>query len=376
MKNIKHSSNHLVISVNESTTTDNKQAKSIDKKIKKIEQLNKQIKKITDNINVARKLYNEHCKKEEEKLLRSKEQLIIKLYQRYQQKGFAIWQKELIETKLINEIDSLLSSGYESETVVNIQSEISKFKIENMGDNEKEMMNDLTKEFLKDMGVDIDVEDFSFEDLNDPDFIKQFQEKQSEEYRKEYQEFHQTDTEEKHKAQHEKVKTTNNDFHKLYRDLVKKAHPDLVIDPLEKEAREEWMKKLSKAWEERNYYELLLLQKEINRDDSIDIILNSLQIASLVKELNKTINKLEADKYKLKHYDPETSFYYENFNAKSEKGVLKKIVEHKDYVQFQIEEIEDEKSSLKTQKSTKELLVEIRESQGGYYDDSFEYFDV
>jgi hypothetical protein len=376
LKNIEHPSNQLIISVDNSSKTKSQQAKNIDTKIKKIEQLKKQLKKIADSINVAKKLFNEHCKNKEKKLLQSKEQLVLKLYQRYQQKGFTVWQKELIETKLINEIDSLFSLGYQSETVINIQEEINNSRIENMGDDEKEMMNDLTKEFFKDMGVNIDKEDFNFEDLNNPDFRKQFEEKHSEQYEKEYQEFHKKNNEEKDQARHKKVKTTNNDFRKLYKTLVKKAHPDLVSNPLEKEIREEWMKKLSLAWQERNYYELLLLQKEINSGDSIDITISESQTQPLIKELNKVIHKLEADKYTLKHHNPDTSFYYENFHARSEKGILKKIVEHKDHVQFQIEEIEDEKISLKTQKTTKELLIEIRNSQGDYYDSPFDIFAV
>ena len=374
LEKIKSSSqNYLAISVKDSSLNKNDQkAKNIHKKIKKIELLNKQIKKINDTISVAKKLYRKHCEKIENQLLKSKEELIIKLYQRYQQKGFAIWQKEMVETKLINEIDSLISLGHTSEKISKIQEEISQSKIDNMSNYEKEMMNDLTKGFFENMGVDM--EGFDFSDINSSDFRKQFEEKQSENYKKEHHDFYQKDKEEKQKLQHNKVKTTNNDFQKLYRNLVKKAHPDLVVDPIEKQIREEWMKELSEVWEERNYYKLLLLQKKILKDDSIDIALSELQIESLGKELNKTINQLEQDKYQLKHFNKDTSFYYENFNAKTEKGVLKKIIAHKNYVEYEVEEIQVQKIHLKTQKSTKELLKEIRESQVGYYPNRFDEF--
>lgn len=373
MKKQSKANNHLTISINNSSKSS--EVNTVDKKIKKIEQLKAQIQKITNYTEIAKKLYKENCKQKEEELSKLKEELVIQLYKRYQQKGFTVWQKELLESKITNEIDSLLSSGYESKIIEDIQEDISNAHMENMSMEEKDIMNDFAKEFFKSMGVDMDEEDFDIEDLKNAEFREQFKKQHSEKYEKEYHDFHKKNNEEKRNQQKVKAKATNNDFRKLYKNLVKKAHPDLVTNALEKEIREEWMKRLSLAWKERSYYELLLLEKEINKGDETNININESQAAPLIKELNEIIRKLEEDKFVLKHHDPNTSFYYENFSARTEKGILKKILEHKDLINYQIEELEDEKEHLKTQKSTKELLIEIRDSQAGFFDFSDDFFE-
>lgn len=374
MKVNTQSSNHLVISLDNASKKNNEQEKIIDKKIKKIEQLKGQIKKINYHINVAKKLYEEHCKDEKVKLSKLREHLITKLYERFKQKSFLAWQKEMLEAKIMNEANELVSAGYQSEIALNIQEEISNFKMDNMGDDEKDMMNEIAKEFFKNMGINMDEHDFDFDDLKNPEFREQFDKEYAEKNEKEYHEYHRKNNEQLQKKQKGKVKATDKDFRKLYKNLVKKAHPDLVTNALEKEIREEWMKKLSFAWKERSYYKLLLLDKQINKDSSMNITINESQTKPLINELNEMIRELEVDKYKLKHNNPDTSFYYENFNARSEKGVLKKVLDYKDLIEYQIEEIEDETIGLKTQKSTKELLTEIRDNHIGYYDFSDDFF--
>ena len=216
MKSSENSPNHFVVSI-QNSSKDNKHSQSIDKKFKKIEQLKKQIQKIENTIHIAKRLYNEHCKEEKEKLFKVREQFFIKLYKRYQQKGFTLWQKEMISSKLMNGIDELISSGYQSEVLVSIYEEVSAFELEKMDDSEKEFMNDVAKEFFRDIGIDVDEEDFDFED-----FSEQFQEK----YSKEHQRFFEENEAKRHDAKEEKVKKTNTDFQKLYKSLVKKAHPD------------------------------------------------------------------------------------------------------------------------------------------------------
>ncbi len=377
MNKKKHTSNTLTISVDHSSSTESKKrTNSITKKIEKIEQLKKQLQKMNDTVAIAKKLFDEHCGTKEKELLERRESFLIKLYERFQQKGFALWQKELMEGRLLNDIEELMYSGYESEALLAIRDQINEAQIQNMDGFEKEMMNDMAKDFLKNMGVHVDEEDFNFEDFANPDFRDQFNKKHFEREQQQHQEFHEEFNNEKHRVQKEKVKGTNTDFQKLYKSLVKKAHPDLVLDPAEKEVREEWMKRLSQAWEERNYYQLLVLQKEIGADhDSEDIALSESQVQPLILELNKEIQKLEHNKYLLKYQNPDTAFYFEKFNARSEKGVLKKIIAYKDLVELKIDGVEEERRSLKTQKSTKELLKEIRDMQSGMFDDPFGMFD-
>ena len=374
MKNDLYTTNNVTIAIHGSSSkNDNKQKINIDNKLKKIEKLKKQLKKINTTIAIAQKLYVEYIKKEEDQLLETTKKLIFKLHERFTQKGFTVWQQELLKNKLLNEINFLVSKGSNSQEISKIQEEIISMEKEMMSDFEKEMMNEMAKEYLRDRGIKIDEDNFNFEDFTNPEFIEQFEKNQYEHYKQEYSNNYQNQEERKHIDQHQKVKNTDKDFQKLYKSLVKKAHPDLVIDPTQKEQREEWMKKLSSAWDQRNYYELLLLQKEIDTDSTTEISLNLSQLKPLIKQLNEEISKLEDEKYQLKHFNEDTAYYYETFNARSEKGILKKILAHKDSITHQINDIEKQYSGLKTKKSTKELLKEIREYTNSFSDNIFDF---
>ncbi len=363
MKNTNDTQNKISIVINDSDSKKNHKNKDeIGQKIQKIELLKKQLENLTNEINTVKSLYSKHVNKEENNLFITKEKLILKLYERYQQKSFTVWQKELLEEKIINEINFLHEESYQSQKLAEIYEEITRLRSENLGDFEKNIINEMAKDHFKNMGVDIDLEDFDF---TSSDFRENFEQKFADQYSKQQEQ-------QKHEKQEEKIKTTDKDFQKLYRSLVKKAHPDLVIDSKDKEQREEWMKKLSLAWEGRNYYQLLLLQKEIDSDASFEVSLDKNQLKSLINQLNKEIRNLETDKYILKNQNPDTSFYYQNFYARSTKGILKKINTFNELIKTQCQDTNDEYNLLKTQKSTKDFLSDLRGSINTY-DDLFNY---
>lgn len=363
MNNANETQNNISIVINDSASKkDHKNKDAIGLKIQKIETLKKQLENLTNQINKVKSLYSEHVDKEENNLFITKEKLILKLYDRYQQKSFTVWEKELLEEKIINEINFLLERSYQSQKLIKIYEEITSLHSENLGDFEKNIINEMAKDHFKNMGVDFDLEDFDF---TSSDFKENFQQKFADNYSKHQEQ-------QKHEKQEEKIKTTDKDFQKLYRNLVKKAHPDLVIDNKDKEQREEWMKKLSLAWEERNYYQLLLLQKEIDSDTSLEVSLDKNQLKSLLNQLNKEIKSLEVDKYVLQKQNPDTSFYYQNFYARTTKGILKKIDTFNQLLKSKCQDAKDEFDLLKTQKSTKELLQYIRNTDNRF-DDFFDY---
>ena len=110
MKNDLYTTNNVTIAIHGSSSkNDNKQKINIDNKLKKIEKLKKQLKKINTTIAIAQKLYVEYIKKEEDQLLETTKKLIFKLHERFTQKGFTVWQQELLKNKLLNEINFLVS---------------------------------------------------------------------------------------------------------------------------------------------------------------------------------------------------------------------------------------------------------------------------
>lgn len=359
--------NNLEIIISDSTSEekDSKHKQTLNKKLKKIDELKKQIENITNAVDIAKKLYVEHIVEEEKNLFVAKEKLIVKLFERFQQKSFTLWQKEVIQEKLNENLRFLSSKGYLSEELSVVQEKLMKIVNDSMSDEEKEYANDLAKEFIKGMGIDIDEEDFDF---TDPNFSQKFQEDYINQHAK-------SEQQEKHAQQQNKTQNTDKEFQKLYRLLVKKVHPDLVTNKEEKEQREDLMKKLSLVWEKRDYYQLLILKKEIDKDDSIEVELDEAQVTSLVSQLETEIKGLQHQKYVMKEKDPETAFYYNVFYAKSEKGVLKKINDFKVQLGHYMEETEEEFLLLKTQKSTKSFLESIYNDREHMFSGFFNDFD-
>jgi hypothetical protein len=121
------------------------------------------------------------------------------------------------------------------------------------------------------------------------------------------------------------------------------------------------------------------LQNEIDADNSFEISLSKKQLKAMVSQLNEEINEIEATKYHLKEFDTESSFYYKTFYARSEKGILKKIEAYRKQIIVDSNETESEIKGLKSQKSTKELLNEIKSRNDLFEDsfpDDFDLFDI
>lgn len=327
---------------------------SIDKKLAKIQKIKGQLDRLREQIEMAKKLFTKHVVKDENILNKSVEKLILKLYERINQKSFSLWQLDLMESKLLNEIDFLVDRGYQSVEIERIQKELAEKHANDLDEEQEGFMNAMAKDLLKNMGVEVDDEDFDFREFTDPSF----QEKMNKEFTEQHQE-----QKKKHRDAHqeEKVRTTDKDFQKLYRTLVKRAHPDLVSDPEEKEQRETWMKQLSHAWEVRDYYTLLLLQKQIDVDSSLEIDITQNMLKPLIANLDRELSDLEVQKYILKNENPDTSFYHQNFRGASEKVILRKIREYGNEIHHHNLQVQEEYNRLKTQKSTKEMLREIEE---------------
>lgn len=350
----KATSFELAISENDSKK-DAKSKTAIEKKIKKIDTLKAEIKKIHEDVVFIKEAHKKLVSKEEIALYKLKETFAIKLYTRFNEKGFTQWQKEMMEDMVMETCNFLTSNSFVSETLQRIQKEIFESRTSDMDEMEKEMANEMFGSFFAEMGVDIDMDDFDFTKFTQEGFQEEFKTKFHEKQQEQEAEF-------MHQEKTKKTQQTDKLFQKLYKNLVKKAHPDLVIDEIEKTKREEWMKKLSEAWEHRNYYQLLILQKEIDSNADIKISLESSQLKSLSQQLDEEIRLLNVEKWHLKNDDDENGFYVTHFHARSQKGIEKKLKEYKKHIQYEKQRTETEIEKLKTKVSTKNYLKEVYES--------------
>ena len=71
------------------------------------------------------------------------------------------------------------------------------------------------------------------------------------------------------------------DIELIFKELVKRIHPDLTRDPVQKEKREKDMQRLNKARAEKNLYDMILIRSEYMDDN------NRLMDLELLKRYNK-----------------------------------------------------------------------------------------
>jgi hypothetical protein len=333
-----------------------KSQKTIQAKIDKIDKLTNQLAATEEKIKKIQLIYNVHIFKEQAALNKQKEVHIVKLYERFLQKSFSVNQKDILFHLISEHLNDLNQSGYSSEIINDIMKHVNQLALEEC--KQLEDVDELKRaaaQTMRDMGMDIN-DDFSIDDIYDEEFIKKQQQHIFEQEKRAKQE-----AEEQQKL--EKTAQTDKGFYKLYKTLVKKAHPDLVKATEEKEIREDWMKQLSQAWSDRNYLELLVLEQQITKGSTVAQLTDE-QIKPLIKSLNQSISDLEAKRFIMTSQNPNTSYYYRNFNARSDKGILKKINAHKTKLIFEISKIKQESENLNTQKQTKAYLaIKERELQ-------------
>ena len=345
---------------------DQKKKKAIDKKIQKIDALKKQIEKINKQLSDVKKLYNEKATKVEEEFYKQKEVFILKLYSRSKEKGFAVWEKELMFELIIEECSFLAENEYFSEKITKVQEEIMEIKTKELGEEEKEDLNSIYEGFFEEMDIDLG-DDFDFSKMNDPEYKERI-----------FQQFHQKNQEYKNdenvKERRSKVQKTDKEFQKLYKQLVRKVHPDLVTSDKEKAEREIVMKKLTEAWDNRNYFELLVLQKEIEGEVNTESFIGVGQLNTLTKQLNLEISKLEQEKWLLKSHMGENFFFVKNFFARTKTGIEKKINEYILHIENEKSDVKNQLLSLKSKASTKRYLTGIYDNQKMDFD-IFDVFD-
>ena len=235
-------------------------------------------------------------------------------------KSLTKWQKDIIANMINEEYEILCDFNYSSPELELAFSKYVNVQNDEMSSFEREFAKNAFADIMSDFGFDDDEDDFEFDfsKMNDPKYKQEFEEK-----------IHQKQQEEQERqkqVQKEKqVAKTDIDFQKVYKKLAKMTHPDLYKTDVEKTVKEEQMQRLTKSWEERNYYELLMIWLEVDPENTIELEITETNQKNIIKQLNEKIIKLEAEMYRVKFHYKDTSFYYQNFNAPNPKTIVKKI---------------------------------------------------
>ncbi|MGX1022935.1 hypothetical protein [Psychroflexus sp. MBR-150] len=362
--------NKLQIS-EEDTKKESKLKQLISSRLKKIEKQKSLLEEDRKLLNKIKALYHKNLPDDLNGLCKDIERFTEKLVKRYKQKSFSEHQRRLLEYLIEDNFDQLLFKKYTSETLDSLIDEYNEYKEKYYGFDEddsiyeendddefgdsfaKSIEKEMIKHMLENMGVDLEDEFFKDIDLNDPNFQDKFKARFFE-YKEKQQET------EKHEEKKQQVITTDKEFTKLYKTLVKKVHPDLTTDETERKRREELMKELSMVWKNRDLYQLLVLQSQIEPNNDTSIELNKSQLQQIADNLLEKTKELEQERFVYKKH-PENEFYYKNFFGRSERKILLHIENFKKQLKKESKEINNNISKLKTQKTTKEFLKSVDE---------------
>lgn len=354
----------LVLNQKESNEAVNKNFVAIVSKLKKIKLLEEKAITLDEKIESIKKLVGKHTNSSSKKFQTAKEQYILLLIKKYELKSLTKWQKEIIMTLINEEVDLLHDMGVLSDKMKAILQDLKKLELENMSNSEKEMASKIMKSMMNDMGFDTD-EEFSAENIFENDFFENMNQKFHEENAK-------REEENNYKNKKDINKNTDINFQKIYKSLIKLCHPDLSKTKEEKAHNEELTKKLTVAWQSRDYYELLVLWLEIDPNNSINLEINKDNQKSIIKNLNTKILQLEHIDYEKKFRNPLTAFYYK-FNSPSKKGIETNIKKYNNTLLENIKNTENYSEMFKKTTKFKEYLAEIYDSYDKGFD--FDFFD-
>jgi hypothetical protein len=358
--------NQLEIVLNQSTgEKKHKIIDDISKKITKIERLNKELENLKTKITSLKIKVDSQAEETKLSFFKAKENYILLLVKKHELKGLAVWQKGILAELINEEFEILTDMDYESELLNQTLHKFIKQQGANLSPYEKQMKEEVFAEFFKSLNIDIDPNDI--DNIDDPAFKKKMQEKIFEQQAKQQQE-------EKEFQQEKRNKNTDIDFQKVYKKLAKLAHPDLCKSADEKEIKEQQMKLLTAAWENRDYYEILMLWIAIDPENTIGLEINEKNQKNIIAQLNTKISELEHKDYILKRKDPETAFYYQNFNAPSEKATQTKINKYIQSLEITASETNEIATLFQKTANLKSHIKEIYERQMEEEYDDFESF--
>lgn len=115
--------------------------------------------------------------------------------------------------------------------------------------------------------------------------------------------------EDRRRLAREKEEAKLRDFKSLFKNLAKSMHPDLVTDPEAKAHREQWMKRLTSAYETRDLHSLLTIEMEWLGSESKDLEAASDQKLAVYTELlREQALEAEDELRRLEFDDPARGF--------------------------------------------------------------------
>ncbi|MCC9167169.1 J domain-containing protein [Pontibacter harenae] len=211
---------------------------------------------------------------------------------------------------LIEDLSYTLIEAYGVEELIELHDKYADVSYEDAARQAEEESREITEDMLRNVfGLDIELdENSSFDDLQSQ-MEQQFDEREKEQEKKQSarkKTATQLAKEEKMKAEMENISKASR---RVYTELAKMLHPDREKDEAARVWKEEAMKKVTQAYKQDDFFELLRLQMEYmeNQDQNLDQ-LSEQQLKYYLKILNEQAKDLEDEDYEF-NFSPDADFY-------------------------------------------------------------------
>lgn len=347
----------------------NKKYSKINAKIRKLQVEKEKLEVLKARILDVNKEYAERITPLKDELHKLDEET-LSLFEKFRnKKTVGKKYKELALREMSKIISRLSEGGYMSPYISDLETEIREKEGENLTEEEEEEMKGMFKQMLDDMfqesGISPDISFDEFKNMSMQEVIERMQQKIFEEKEKMQEEM-------KHEFNKEKQSYNDETFKVMYKSLAKLLHPDKKGDNNSIENKEQLMKDLSLAWENRDYLKLLEINLLVN-PNSEGVALDNKHLKEIERSITQELEKIEEFKYAVKNeVTDEFIKYNEFFHVLKSKREAKFLVFEQEFKETIINNRNFNKENFKSIKKTREYLDESVYD----FDDVSEFLDM
>ncbi|MBI9061226.1 MAG: hypothetical protein JEZ14_04520 [Marinilabiliaceae bacterium] len=279
-----------IIQISDSVDTLSREQVDFNKKILLIEKRKKEINTLKERIEAGRRIAMEHIAPLEQKHMALTKEYIRLLDQNYDLRFFKKKEKEKIAFLIREELSPFISNGA-------LDDELSTIEEKYFSSESKEEAAELLSELF---GFDLNGEDLS-------DLSKVREKMDAAQAEREQAAWQQRANKSQKKVDKEDVSKTelvnvSKTVKQIYTDLVKLLHPDREQDEEKVAQKTEWMKDITRAYQENNFFALLHFHQQFMADKHHHLMdqMDDSQLKYYIKLLSDQLKSLNREKKLLK----------------------------------------------------------------------------
>ncbi len=341
----------------------------LNNKIKKLNRERGKLKNLEKNMDDVFAIFNEHIEPIIQKIHAEDEKILIGLDKFIDKKSVSQSYKLKAKDWMQEIIEKFFSAEYRTPKVQEIEKKLIETAMDDFeeSDEMRQMFDELVQEFKDEEGVDIDMDYDDFKGLTFDEIIHKFRQRMFE-YAEEQKKA------ENHREKKKKHSFNDGEFKAIYKQLAKLLHPDVENLNFNDKQKEQLMKDLSLAWENRDYLKLLEINQLVRPNEG-EVKIGKKELKEIERQINGELDKIEDDYNQLIHEGSKKGNIYLRFYSpfeeemndlfEEEAEALKEILKEKEIIN---------KSHFKSISATKHLIdiYEFNKESINDMDDLFE----